>query len=349
MERRQFLIEGAKWAAFTAGVTPFLAACREVARSAQPTPELSPEQQWRQASPSDRLQRLEMKRFPQFNGFSLVPELSLAAAQLRTQVTHNTRTIDEMVQAVNVLPHDAFAKVFTEHGQPAPLPNHITIEFVDPSLKVIYLDRDGIRTYASRELSQATKDSLARYSRDPELVLLKEVIIHAQSHMNQSQEQLTLDNPVEVQLPNTDQKIKVLKMDGLFIHMQDPNGEFRSLSGISETLTQIATRVLCGKAGAYISFAPYKYGEDLIDPLLKLGMVNEEDLLKVYHQQSPQSDLLDKLGSIPRGQNALEGRSTSQRDMGIKVLTIIGLTVNGVIPPQMAPSWIERMYGTKIY
>lgn len=324
-----------------AGITPLKA-------PTQLSPEVNPEQQWKQLSPADRLQRLEMRQPPQFTGFTIVPELSLAAAQLRLQVTHNIRTIDEMVQAVNVLPHDAFAKAFTEHEQSAPLPNHITIEFLDPSLKAIYLNRDGIRTYAAKELSQATKDSLARYGRDPELVLLKEIIIHAQSHMNQTKEELGFDTPIELQLPESDVKIPVLSMNGLLFHMHDPNGRFISVSGISETLTQFVTRFICNKAGAYISFPPYSHGENLIDPLLKLGKISEEDVLKIYHQQSSQTELLNRIGSIPRGQNALE-KNASPRDMGIKVLSIIGLTVSGVIPVPAASPWIERMYGTKIY
>lgn len=310
-----------------------------------------PRESWRAISPGDRLRGLETRQFPKFNGFSLIPEISLATAQLRCQITTCNRGVAEMEQAVKVLSAVDFSKAYERvHGiKPEQHPKGgVVLEFAEGEpLHTIYLNTDAIKLMVSL-MSPQTLATYRQNNTDPEIAFIKQAIIYAQSHLNQTQEKLLLNQPVKVQLPYSSQFATVSGMDALSLKVLDPYNNSVMVPGIRETLTEIATEFICSKAGTYTLLPPARYGVDLIKPLFNLAGINTEDALAVFHGRKKQTELMTWLGSIQKGPNALE-RNTLPQEMGLKVLAIIGLTVDSVIPRQVAPGWIEEMYGRRIY
>lgn len=350
IDRREFLLLCAATAAeFATACTP-----PGINTSAKPKERkpIDPIEAWRTIPPGDRLRRLEKKQFPQISGFPVIPEVSLAAAQLRCQITTCNRSIDDMQQAVKVLSPDDFSKAYERvHGyklEQDPIKGELVIEFVEGKpLHTINLNTDAIRLAVSK-ISPQNRAAYQGNRIDPEISLIKQTIIHAQSHMNQTQEKLSLAQPLKVQLPYSPEYITVLGMDGLFLNALDPNNNPIVISGISETLTEVTTDFICAKAGAYALLDPGGYGVDLINPLFNLAGIRTEDALAVYHGRRKQTELINWLGSIQKGPKASE-KNISAQEIGGKVLTIIGLTVNLVISVPTARIWLEQMYGRRLY
>ncbi len=313
---------------------------------------LNPLEAWRTMAPGDRLKLLEKKQFPKFTGFSLIPEISLAASELRCQITTCNMDVDKMQQGVKILSADDFSRVYEKvHGTKPEQgsTSKFILEFVEGNPPdVINLSSDAIKFVASSVLSPEVRNAYQRNGIDPEISLTKQVIIHGQSHMNQTQTEFTLDQPVKVQLPYSSQQLTLIGMDGLLLKALDPNNNVVPVSGAGEALTEVATGFICSKAGAFASIPPYQYGLDLLEPLFKLAGINIETLLNVYHGKRTQGELMTWLGSVQKGQNAME-KNTPPQAVGAKVLTIVGLTVNLSIPMQTTQTWLEQMYGRRLY
>lgn len=349
VDRREFLL-------FCAAVTAeFVTACTAPATNTSAERKerkpVDPVESWRAIPPGERLRSLETRQFPKFNGISLIPEISLAAAQLRCQITTCNRGVAEMEQAVKVLSAVDFLKAYERvHGIKPEKDTRggIVLEFTEGKpLHTINLNTDAIKLMVS-QMSPQARAAYRKNNIDPEIAFIKQAIIYAQSHLNQTQEKLPLNQPVKVQLPYSSQFATVSGMDALSLNVLDPYNNSVMVPGIRVTLTEIATEFICSKAGTYTLLPPARYGVDLIKPLFNLAGIKTEEVLAVFHGRKEQTELATLLGSIQKGPNALE-RNTLPQEMGLKVLAIIGLTVDSVIPMQVVPGWIEEMYGRRIY
>lgn len=297
---------------------------------------------WLTLDPKERINRLELKQYPNFTDFSSETELINACAQfycralrcspsaLTTKVLFvDTPRILEEIEFDNQ--RKLTEEEREEHGSK-------TTEMVSDSRGLILINKDNLQREANKFLEQ-NRNNKEIEGRDAYTIFLKSVLFHAFSHANVSKEEITFnDITVLGQTPTIYNRLG----SGFVFLGKSADGSQLFQNGGDEALTDYLGTVIGQETGTYVAGSAYKSGVRLVEMLNLRANIPIVEFIDYYTGRRPKKELFRRWGAI-------KNPTQPDEQAALAVLLTIGLRVNNPedITQDQAVSKVNQLLGVR--
>lgn len=254
---------------------------------------------WTNLSPPIRIQRLELKQYPKVEGFKPLTELIRVSAQFYHQETKTAFTPEDLQSRVVLTDPEGLVRAYeTGHGKPLSDKVKAEIqsyqEIVTPKDRKVYLNTVALDNTAEKAPQEQPDLVKELGKKDYYTVNLKSVLMHAFSHVEQSNEYI--DTPL-VLIPGTDYVLTAL--DGFVLSLKHRiDGTPGFLNGGNEAMTEYHGHIIAQRSGVALANMRYGQGALLLDKLNKAAGLNFDQYRKYYIAELQGIDLFKQWGSI---------------------------------------------------
>lgn len=309
------------------------------------------QEDWKKLPAVTKIQLLETRTYP--SGLDSRQELVKAVAQVYCAQVRCKRTPDEVVEGVSFLNSESYLEEVIKESEKL-LERMLTdqekkdaeetagLETTARDKKNIYINIDRIGKMIATARQQAPEEVAKLQDKDLETIVIKSILFHAISHLNESAEIFNFD-PIPLDLLGMED-ITFNQLNGLGFIGVGKDGKPRYLFAAKEAFTERSAFIASKRAGYYFSFNPqYKESQKLVELLNERAKVSDTDFLAYYSGEKSMKELLQRWGAIAKTDSPHE-----QERRGLTILMNIAFRGNNMVTQKVAIERIEKIIGQKL-
>lgn len=296
---------------------------------------ITPEIEWSSLPALEKINRLEFKQYPLIPDFNPRNELISSVAQFYCEQTVCQKKADDMARNVFFVdPNELIPQLEKENDR-----KYTEDEKENERKTRLEITRENGNAYVNSELFNNIVETVKTNNpellkqlkgRDLETFLLKSLLFHTYSHVNESHKTNEFE-PFSLSLSYEPGLISFGKLVGFKFYGQKKDGTPAYLIGASEAATELAAIIIGTKTSGYISInRDYEGGADFIQTLNRKAGVSNAEFLEYYHGNKPINDLLRRWSS-----------KGNEKD-SVMALATIALRVDGLASQKDAEAAINR-------
>lgn len=298
-------------------------------------------EEWVNLPATERINRMETYYYPQFSEFNLREEMVTAVAQFYCETVDCNKTAEQLSNGIHFTTSEQLVEEMEKESNSKFSDTEREVE-KKTRLEIVIGNQRGLINTALFEDMVGNIDNYEVSSigenlagKNLEAVLLKSLLFHTYTHMNDTEEELSFE-AFSLKMPNETGPINFDKAEGFMFTGLNNNGEKRVLRGGEEAITDfIASRVGL-KTGSYMFLHPdYRDGSELVAYANMLTGVSDEQFIDYAFGKSPLLSFFEKWGSI-------KDPNKSDPKNGIMALATISLAVSGIADEEYAKGAIDR-------